>query len=141
MVKKLTDAELVAEVRRATASTPVMEGSEPRARTARYDRETDLVELALSNGCFFAFPAARAQGLSGADPEALEGVEVLGDGQALRWDALDADFSVPGLLAGRMGSRRWMAQEMGRAGGRVSSDAKARAARENGKRGGRPRKA
>jgi hypothetical protein len=37
------------------------------------------------------------------------------------------------------GTEAWM-RELGRAGGRSTSDAKAAAARENGRRGGRPRK-
>ncbi|PZR07781.1 MAG: DUF2442 domain-containing protein, partial [Azospirillum brasilense] len=50
--------------------------------------------------------------------------------------ALDADLSVPGLLAGLFGTRAFMARQAGRA----TSPAKAAAARANGARGGRPRK-
>lgn len=39
-----------------------------------------------------------------------------------------------------MGTARWMAAANGRAGGKVSTDAKAAAARANGKLGGRPKK-
>jgi hypothetical protein len=38
------------------------------------------------------------------------------------------------------GSKSWMAARLGAAGGRVRGDAKAEASRDNGKRGGRPRK-
>ena len=51
----------------------------------------------------------------------------------------DADFTVAGLVAGVFGTRAWMA-ELGRKGGSVTSEAKAAAVRENGKKGGRPRK-
>ena len=44
------------------------------------------------------------------------------------------------LLEGFLGSRRWMAAEMGQRGGKATTEAKAAAARENGKLGGRPRK-
>jgi hypothetical protein len=47
------------------------------------------------------------------------------------------DYSVPGLVAGIFGTARWMAARAGRAG----SPAKAAAARANGAKGGRPRKA
>jgi hypothetical protein len=47
--------------------------------------------------------------------------------------------SVTELLAGVLGTKAWMA-ELGRAGGRVKSAAKSRAARRNGAKGGRPRK-
>ena len=55
----------------------------------------------------------------------------------LHWEKLDVDFSVPGLVAGIFGTARWMAARAGRA----SSPAKAAAARANGAKGGRPRKA
>ena len=53
------------------------------------------------------------------------------------------DLSVPGLLAGVFGGEAWMRQmgrQMGQKGGSARTHSKARAARENGKRGGRPRK-
>jgi hypothetical protein len=37
-----------------------------------------------------------------------------------------------------MGTKNWMAAQLGAAGGRARSKAKTDAARENGKRGGRP---
>jgi hypothetical protein len=140
MVKRLDEAALASEVRRAKRVGRAADRAEPRAEGAHYDRRTGLIEIALSNGCFFSFPAAGAEGLDMASADELERVEILGNGYALRWEALDADLTVPGLLAGRLGSMRWMAQEMGRAGGSVRSVAKARAARQNGRKGGRPRK-
>jgi hypothetical protein len=58
----------------------------------------------------------------------------------LHFPELDADLYVPALLDGLFGSRRWIAAQNGRAGGKVQSEAKAQAARSNGARGGRPRK-
>ena len=111
--------------------------AEPRAVAARYDRANDRVVVELVNGCLFAFPPLLAQGLAGATAEQLAEVEVLGAGHGLHWEALDVDLSVPGLMAGLFGT----AAHMARLGGRASSAAKAAAARENGKKGGRPRKA
>jgi len=48
------------------------------------------------------------------------------------------DLYVPGLIEGAFGSRRWM-QQIGKLGGASRSSVKAKAARENGKRGGRPK--
>ncbi len=140
MVKRLDKAELGAQIARARSIGRAADRSEPRAKGVRFDRRTGLMEIALSNGCFFSFPATGAEGLETASPDELKRVEILGNGYALRWDSLDVDLTVPGLLAGRLGSRRWMAEEMGRAGGGVRSVAKARAARRNGRKGGRPRK-
>src|SRR5215510_1909288 len=68
-------------------------------------------------------------------------VEVVPNGSALRWQKLDTDFSVPGLVASVFGNRAWMHElrdEWGRNGSKTKSEAKAAAARANGARGGRP---
>lgn len=112
---------------------------EPRATSARYNRETGRVEVELRGGCLFAFPAELAQGLRGAAPEALEEVEVTPTGSGLHWESLDADLHVASLVAGVFGPAAWM-RELGRAGGSSRSEAKAAASRANGRKGGRPRK-
>jgi hypothetical protein len=48
--------------------------------------------------------------------------------------------NVPALLQGVFGSKNWMARQLGANGGRSRTDAKVAAARENGLKGGRPRK-
>ncbi|NBQ54825.1 MAG: DUF2442 domain-containing protein, partial [Proteobacteria bacterium] len=58
----------------------------------------------------------------------------------LHFPQLDADLYLPALLKGVLGSRRWMAQAMGKVGGRTITPEKADAARANGRLGGRPRK-
>jgi hypothetical protein len=111
--------------------------SMPLAVSARYDARRRRVVLELNNGSMFAFPTEAVQGLHGASHADLADLEVWGEGYALRWDRLDVDFTVPGLLAGIFGTRSYMASVAGR----TTSPAKAAAARENGKKGGRPRKA
>lgn len=111
--------------------------NEPRASTARYDRKLDRVVVDLTNGCTFGFPPRIVQGLEQATEAELAEVEVLGAGYGLHWETLDVDFTVPGLLAGIFGTRAYMARHAGRA----TSPAKAAAARANGAKGGRPRKA
>ena len=87
----------------------------PRARAARYDRDTGHIVIDLVNGATFAFPPTLAQGLETARAEQLEAVEILGAGFGLHWEELDADLTVAGLLAGRFGSARYMAQRFGAA--------------------------
>lgn len=113
---------------------------EPRAASARYDRKTGRIVVDLTNGCTFAFPARRAQGLEKADDGALAEVEVLGLGAGLHWERLDVDLSVPGLIAGLFGTKAWMDRQRASHAGSATSPEKAAAARENGKKGGRPRK-
>jgi hypothetical protein len=114
--------------------------TEPRARAARYDRKTGRVQVELTNGCSFAFPARKAQGLEQASDEALAHVEILGLGLGLHWEPLDVDLSVPGLLAGLFGTRAYMDRQRAARAGAATSAAKAAAARRNGAKGGRPRK-
>jgi hypothetical protein len=56
----------------------------------------------------------------------------------LHWPQLDADLYVPALIEGAFGSRRGI-QHIGELGGSARSAAKAKASRENGTRGGRPK--
>jgi len=97
-----------------------------------------LVEL--TNECGFAFPARRAQGLEDASDDELADVSILGLGLGLRWEKLDVDLSVPGLLTGLFGTRAWMNRERAARAGLATSSAKAAAARRNGVEGGRPSK-
>ena len=114
--------------------------SEPRATAVRYDVRADRLVVELSNGATFAFPPRLTQELAGARPDQLAEVEIAGAGFGLHWPNLDADLSIPGLLAGRFGTKAWMS-ELARRAGSVTSPAKAAAARANGAKGGRPRKA
>ena len=111
----------------------------PLAKSARYDRKNHRIVVTLTNACLFSFPPEKAQGLTMATAAQLAEVEVVGRGYGLHWPTLDADLSVPGLLAGLFGSAVWM-REMGRRGGAATSAVKQSAARENGRKGGRPRK-
>jgi len=129
---ELTDAEYEAAVERGR----IAEAAEPRARSAYYDRATGRIVIELKNGSTFAFPARLAQGLQNATDDEIAEVEVLGTGYGLHWETLDEDYTVPGLLAGLFGTRKYMAQLAGRA----TSPAKAAAARANGAKGGRPRR-
>lgn len=136
MVKNWIDKS----IDRATARGRRLALTEPRAVRARYDRRSGRVAVDLTNGCRFAFPARSLQGLAKASDAELAAVEILGTGYALHWQALDADFTVPGLLMGVFGTRAWMASELARRAGRTRSPAKAAAARANGRKGGRPKR-
>ena len=139
----LTDAEILARIPAAIERAHKADRTEPRAGAASYDRDAGRVRIDLTNGCAFEFPVALVQGLEGAAADDLARVEVYPGGEGLRWERLDVDLSVPGLLAGVFGGEGWMRQmgrQMGRKGGSARTQSKARAARENGRLGGRPRK-
>ena len=108
---------------------------------ARYDRHRSRIIVVLNTGVELAFPARLAQGLAGASDESLSEIEISPAGLGLHWPKLDADLHVPALLMGMLGSKQWMARQLGAEGGRARSAAKVEAARNNGRLGGRPRKA
>src|SRR4051794_29033928 len=112
----------------------------PVAIAARYDRRRRQIVVSLRNRVEFAFPPDIAEALAGAPTRALADIEISPAGLGLHWPRLDVDLYVPALLAGVFGTKRWMAAQLGALGGRKRSEAKAVASRENGKRGGRPRK-
>ena len=110
----------------------------PIARAVRYDSRRGLIVITLEGGCEFSFPVALAEGLADAPRSKLAKMKITPNGLGLHWPLLDADLYVPGLIEGAFGSRRWM-QQIGKIGGASRSSVKARASRENGKRGGRPK--
>ena len=109
----------------------------PRASKARVLAGGKVLELGMTNGVVVRLPIALVPGLSKASAAERRSVEVAGRGGGLHWPRLDLDLSVPALVSSAFEGREWMA-ELGRLGGRQSSEAKAAAARKNGRKGGRP---
>lgn len=135
----IDEQELDTQIGQARETARKAAESEPRAKSARYDAVSRKIVLELTNGCTFMFPADLAQGLRGAPDDLLSEVSILGRGQGLHWEKLDADLSIPGLVMGIFGSHAWM-KELAHRGGIAKSPAKTAAARANGAKGGRPRK-
>ena len=133
----ITDAQLDA----AEARGRDIAALEPRALSARYDRETRRVIVDLANGCLYAFPTSLVQDLQGANDDDLADIIVDDQGFNLNWPSLDVDIYVPAIVGGAFGSRSWMMRQFARLAGKTRSPAKAEAARSNGAKGGRPRKA
>jgi hypothetical protein len=130
---ELSDAEIDASLERGSAARL----TEPRAASVRYDGLLDRIIIDLTNGCTFNFPPRLAQGLENVTGKELAKVELLGAGHGLHWEALDADLSVSGLMAGLLGTKSYLARRAGQA----TSPAKSAAQRANRARAGRPRKA
>jgi hypothetical protein len=72
--------------------------TEPAALRAWTEGRMIFVEL--TDGRIVAFPAARFKRLKTATEEELKGVTVEVNGYALRWEQLDEDITVPGILTG-----------------------------------------
>ncbi|MBA4072460.1 MAG: DUF2442 domain-containing protein [Gemmatimonas sp.] len=133
MAKRLTATEILAQLPAARRRAAREREDGLRASSVRYDRKAARMVLELTNGFSCGVPVAALKRIHEATPAQLATVSLSPEGGALRIDALDADYSVAGLVSS-MTSR-----ELGRRGGRARSTAKAQASRANGAKGGRPR--
>ena len=112
---------------------------EPRAERITYDTRKKRLVIEVRRGAIVAIPIARIKEFNGATSRQLAGIHASRYGDAVVSDELDMHVSLKGLLRDLVGLTG-AASMMGSAGGKVKSPAKTTAARENGKRGGRPRK-
>lgn len=114
----------------------------PLATGVRYRRTSRKIEVEYENGVAISVPVSIIQELrlagnvSQAD---LADVQIWAGGRAIYFPRIDVSVWTPGLLKGIFGTKAWM-RELARGMGTLTSPAKAAAARENGKKGGRPKK-
>lgn len=73
--------------------------SEPVAIKAWAEKR--YIYLELTDGRIFGFPADRFRILSQATEEQLKDVQIELNGYALRWEELDEDLTVSGIVAGQ----------------------------------------
>lgn len=62
--------------------------------------EKRMVYVELTDGRVVGFPAERFRILGRATDEQLQELTIRLNGYALRWESIDEDISVPGILAG-----------------------------------------
>ena len=72
---------------------------EPTATRVWVDGRTIFIEL--TDGRIIGFPADRFRILKNATDEQLKEVKLRLNGYALRWESLDEDITVSGIVAGR----------------------------------------
>lgn len=138
--RSITDAEFAAALAagRAEAETEV------RAQAVRYVPDRDAIEVLTTRHAGFLIPRAWIGALQDVPVEELANLEVWPDGSAIELESLDIHISVDGLLAAVLPAMLPMgavAAVFASRGGRATSDAKRSSAQENGRKGGRPRKA
>lgn len=132
------DPALIRQVAEARRAGQRALRTEPRAASAEYDRATGEVRVRMHNGASFAIPASALDELRGASCDDLARIEVPPSGYGLHWPSLDADIALVGMLEVAFGGA--VRSALARRAGATRSGAKTRAARENGSKGGRPRK-
>ncbi|MBM2886494.1 hypothetical protein JFK97_19065 [Chromobacterium phragmitis] len=103
--------------------------------------ELDRIFLELATGLELALPIRCATGGVVTTAVDLADFAIVNNGLAVRFNRVGTELHLPELLAALPGFSSWAVAEIGRVGGRATSAAKTAAAHQNGKLGGRPRKA
>ncbi len=63
--------------------------------------ENRMIFVELTDGRLIGFPADRFKILKNATDEQLKEVKIRLNGYALRWESLDEDITVPGIVSGK----------------------------------------
>lgn len=129
------DAEFERQNEQAIREAREADRIEPRASAVAYDSQKGLILVELRSGFAFGFPPERVPGLESRTARQLSSIRISPSGDGLHWDDLDVDVSLTGLMASALNLREWAPRLMGQ----IRSEAKAKAARTNGLKGGRPR--
>lgn len=156
----LGDKELAQRLRELEKVQDYEEQYLPLANRAWFDSTQRLLMIQLNNQMVLGVPVDLCQEFSKLSDTELTEVQVGPGGYTIFFEASGAGSEISSLLAGRFGSRKWMEKmreqhgiplglwpdsealrsEWGKAAGSARSEAKSKAARVNGKKGGRPRK-
>jgi len=112
--------------------------TEPHGRAVRYLRASRQLVIDLINGTQLRLPIARVPGTGQMTEAELSDVTLTPGGMLVLWPRVDLDLSVHALAILALGERTVLRASASVAGS-TRSPAKAAAARENGKKGGRPR--
>jgi len=83
--------------------------AQARVVDARFDRRTGRIVIQLSSGVEISFSPRDAEGLDQASSTELDQIEISPSGYEIHFPRLNVDLHLPGLLAGHLGSERWMA--------------------------------
>ena len=136
----VTDAEFAAALAAGRTETE----TEIRAETVRYVADRDAIEVVTTRHAGFLIPRGWIGALQDVPIDELGQLEIWPDGSAIALESRDIHISVDGLMTAilpAMLPTRTVAAIFASRGGRATSEAKRSSAQQNGRRGGRPRKA
>lgn len=128
----------------ALAAGRVDAETEIRAQSVRYVADRDAIEIVTTCQAGFLIPRGWIAALQSVPVEELVQLEVWPDGSAIELEDRDIHISVDGLMTALLPAMlpaRAIAAIFAGRGGKATSDAKWSSAQQNGRRGGRPRKA
>lgn len=138
-----SEAEFLERFEQARLAGERLVETEPCARAIVFHPEARRFTLTLMGDTTIGFAAEAIPGLAHAPEAALANVEVIPSRTGLSWRTLDMDLSVSGLVLSLLAGSEWQRAirlAANRLAARTRSEARTQASRENGKKGGRPRK-
>jgi hypothetical protein len=131
-----------AAVDRAIDAEEAAGSQEHQAQDAWFDRQRGTVMVKLTDGRVFGAEPDFIPAIRNASPKQLGGLRASDNGVYLVLEELDLHISVDGLVTRIMECSPLAIKRSGaRLAGRATSSAKATASRDNGRLGGRPKKA
>jgi hypothetical protein len=104
------------------------------ARKVYYDPKEDRIELKMVSGLHISIPRECSPHLSKLSKRVMSTITLTSFGEALEIESKDIQVGIAGLLG------RILGFDHSERGGRAKTPAKTRAARLNGRKGGRPKK-
>ena len=132
-----TDEEIDEQIKRGHEQYDDYVKDKPVATSYKFDPVRRIVSIRAKDGSRIDFPVSKIRELQNATDKEIQGGYITKAGDAIHWDELDAHYTVAGLAANIFGTKEWM-RELAKIGGSKTSPAKAKAARLNGQKGGRP---
>ncbi|MGL6339259.1 MAG: DUF2442 domain-containing protein [Waterburya sp.] len=139
MAAQLTQQQINDQIEAAIVGQIEVEKTQLHACDVSYDREKRKLIIQFDNGCEFSCPVSLLQGVCHLSDDEISKVKVTPAGWGLTWEDADIDLGVNELVQGIFGTKAWM-RTIAVKGGRSKSEKKKAASRENGKKGGRPKK-
>ena len=131
-VPPMTDAMYRVAVKSAKRNAP------HDVTVAQYDRKADTIDLTLRSGVVVKLPRHQIRELKNFAPADVAKIDIQPGGDGISFRKSNVDIYVPGLLADELGPL--FAKAMGARSRGRTSEKKAASSRENGRKGGRPKK-
>ena len=101
---ELTDQQIENQIDKAIANQTKIDEVEPKANKVLFDQET--LTIYFTNGSLFSFSPKLVDAIANLSSDILGTVELTPSGKGLRWDKVDIDLSIQGLLLGKFGSNK-----------------------------------
>ncbi|MEN7430618.1 DUF2442 domain-containing protein [Chromobacterium sp. TRC.1.1.SA] len=98
------------ELEAASSRMEMLQREYSTLRSVQYRSEEGVIVFILANDRELKFRPNDLQATYGATPEQLRAIEISPSGLGVYFETLEEDVSLIGLLEGRRGSAKWMAE-------------------------------